>query len=276
MVEAVIDDVLTQIDAMAPVSVEASAPAPEDAGSLAPTEGGVPAPAEAGAPAPIHDVPDSDEQYYSQTERLVRAAVFVYRSRGYNGTITIAHKVGIFTETVSIQVRPSSESDNSPTPIGGPAATGDGVGGGAGVEPTADIATEGAPDMTVGGTAGGAAVGDAALMHSENAKVGRLFEMLLGRLERRAASWDAMDHDLDPVLGASATLGFAMPFIKVGWGITVSLSITKSSLLRWARGVSLPQAPNGCPRVGKRFHTPDSACSSAFAASDAVLIAEDL
>lgn len=82
--------------------------------------------------------------------------------------------------------------------------------------------------------------------------------------------------DLDPVLGASATLGFAMPFIKVGWGITVSLSITKSSLLRWARGVSLPQAPNGCPRVGKRFHTPDSACSSAFAASDAVLIAEDL
>ena len=89
MVEAVIDDVLTQIDAMAPVSVEASAPAPEDAGSLAPAEGGVPAPAEAGAPAPIHDVPDSDEHYYSQTERLVRAAVFVYRSRGYNGTITM-------------------------------------------------------------------------------------------------------------------------------------------------------------------------------------------
>jgi len=69
---------------------------------------------------------------------------------------------------------------------------------------------------------------------ADDTKAGRMFEALLARLEKRALSWDSMC-GVDPVLSASATVGFAMPLIKVGWGFTTSLSITKSSLLRWAR-----------------------------------------
>ena len=141
---------------------------------------------------------DGDEQY-SQAERIIRDAVALYRARGYVGTITISHKVGIFTETCSLSVR----SDAIP------------------------------PASKEGGTAS----------KVEDSRAGRAFETLLARLERRAMSWDTMgshavgseeDADpmegIDPVLGASASLGFAMPVIKVGWGLTISLSITKSTL----------------------------------------------
>lgn len=79
----------------------------------------------------------------------------------------------------------------------------------------------------------------------DDAKAGRVFATLLARLERRAANWDdtmGCLEDIDPVLGASAQIGFKVPVIQVGWGVSVSLSITKSSLLRWKAYVADPKA----------------------------------
>lgn len=75
----------------------------------------------------------------------------------------------------------------------------------------------------------------------DGTRAGRVFETLLNRLERRAQKWAAAEEalegmeDLDPDLAASAQIGFAMPVIKLGWGVGVSLSIKQSTLLRFAK-----------------------------------------
>ena len=48
---------------------------------------------------------------------------------------------------------------------------------------------------------------------------------------------------LDPSLTQSASIGFAVPVVKLGWGVSVSLTVSASSLLRWSeRQASLVEA----------------------------------
>jgi len=63
----------------------------------------------------------------------------------------------------------------------------------------------------------------------------RIFDTLLLRLERRAEGWDNYLANINPSLTTTAQIGFRAPVINVGWGISVSLTITKSSLLHWKR-----------------------------------------
>ena len=67
-------------------------------------------------------------------------------------------------------------------------------------------------------------------------RAGLVFATLLSRLERRARSWQAFsgDEGLDPNLTQSAQIGFAIPVVKLGWGVSVSLTVSASTLLRWA------------------------------------------
>mmetsp|Transcript_19774 Transcript_19774/g.45435 ORF Transcript_19774/g.45435 Transcript_19774/m.45435 type:complete len:267 (-) Transcript_19774:209-1009(-) len=181
-------------------------------------------------PAATHDADERD----STARQMIRDAVAVYRSRAYTGSITISHKVGIFTETCSLSVRN-------------------------------DVAAA----LPEDGAANGA-------LPADNPKLGRALAALLARLERRAVSWDSMDsgcmQGLDPLLSTSASFGFAVPLIKVGWGFTISLSITKTSLLRWAR------RRDGGDVVAKAIASPSASddTSSALAASaDALLLADE-
>ena len=64
---------------------------------------------------------------------------------------------------------------------------------------------------------------------------GRIFDTLVSRLEKRADSWDQYINkkDIDPSLTSSAQVGFKAPIINIGWGLSVSLTITTKSLLNW-------------------------------------------
>ena len=61
------------------------------------------------APSPPHLKVDcwwqrrekSGDDNYGHVQRLVREAVACYRARGYDGTITMSHTVGHFTESCS-------------------------------------------------------------------------------------------------------------------------------------------------------------------------------
>ena len=77
-----------------------------DAGLVKIEESGRERSGSAGTAAAVADKAHAESQdQYGQSHRLVRAAVLVYRARGYNGSITIAHKMGIFTETCTIAVK---------------------------------------------------------------------------------------------------------------------------------------------------------------------------
>jgi len=144
-----------------------------------------------------------DEQH-TQVQRLVQQAVRLYRARGYTGTINMSHHVAYFTESASVSVKAE-----------------DGA-----VPSAADAAEAKLRFDTDGGQAG------------------VVFSTLLARLERRAQSWQAVSgmEGLDPNLTSSAQIGFALPVIKLGWGVSVSLSVSTSSLLRWARIAAAAQS----------------------------------
>ena len=143
-----------------------------------------------------------DEQY-THVQMLVRDAVRIFRARGYTGTINMSHTVAHFTESCMLRVE-------------GPK---DGV----------------APWESA--TAGCDAASRADSAMDEHGRSGAVFNTLLMRLERRARSWHVMsgDEGLDPSLTSSAHVGFALPVIKIGWGVSVSLTVTTSSLLRYAK-----------------------------------------
>ena len=142
---------------------------------------------------------EADEKT-TQVQRLVRDAVLLYRARGYQGTISMTHTVGYFTESCRVVVcKRDPEAERSwwsraPVPTTTP---GDGT------------------------------------------KAGRVFETLLARLEKRAQKWQAIEEalsgleDINPDLSAAAQIGFAVPIIKLGWGVGVALTISKSSLLHY-------------------------------------------
>jgi hypothetical protein len=148
------------------------------------------------------------EEKATQVQRLVRDAVILFRSRGYEGNIAMTHTVGYFTESCRVAVTALKEEPEQRSRLAGLWGR-----------------TPPKPTMKPG----------------DGTRAGRVFETLLHRLERRAEKWAAAEdelqgmEDLDPDLSASAQIGFAMPVIKLGWGVGVSLSIKQSSLLRWAK-----------------------------------------
>ena len=129
----------------------------------------------------------------------MRDAVRIFRARGYTGTINMSHNVAYFTESCSVRV-------------------------------DAKLAEALACGLDV------LSAEEASNTMGEHGRAGKVFATLLARLERRACAWQALAgvEDLDPMLTSSAHIGFALPVIKLGWGVSVSLSVTTSSLLRYA------------------------------------------
>ena len=169
---------------------------------------------------------EGDAQF-TQVQRLLREAVRLYRARGYCGSISLSHNVAYFNESVSLKV--------------------DGPGAGEALpwekEDQGDVAQKLALQVANDAIAS-ALTDDPASAASESAgaeiakegQAGYVFATLLARLERRAKSWQALSgvENLDPNLTQSAHIGFAIPVIKIGWGVSVSLTVSASSLLRWA------------------------------------------
>lgn len=140
------------------------------------------------------------DQQYSHVQVLVRDAVRIFRARGYTGTINMSHNVAYFTESCSVRVDGSKLAEALACGL--------------------DVLSAEEASNTMG----------------EHGRAGKVFATLLARLERRACAWQALAgvEDLDPMLTSSAHIGFALPVIKLGWGVSVSLSVTTSSLLRYA------------------------------------------
>ncbi|KOO25495.1 hypothetical protein Ctob_002804 [Chrysochromulina tobinii] len=140
------------------------------------------------------------DQQYSHVQVLVRDAVRIFRARGYTGTINMSQNVAYFTESCSVRVDGPKLADA--------------------LACVSDVLSAEEASNTMG----------------EHGRAGKVFATLLARLERRACAWQALagGEDLDPMLTSSAHIGFALPVIKLGWGVSVSLTVTTSSLLRYA------------------------------------------
>ena len=146
------------------------------------------------------DAEAEGDENWTKVQRLMRDAVLLFRARGYEGYITMSYSVLYFTESINVRVTAPSSG-------------------------LAPWEQEGGKDAHAEAPAGLGASGAA----------GRAFDTLLARLSHRAANWDPATKgmgDIDPMLGANASIGFAVPVIKLGWGVSVSLSISHSSLLR--------------------------------------------
>ena len=147
-----------------------------------------------------------DTQQYGRVQMVVRDAHNLFRYRGYCGSIHCSQKVGIYQEGVTVDI-PKDEVAVPPWE-----------------RPLSDEA------------ALQASLDPCIFMH-DGSRQGRIFAALLERLERRAASWAGIKMDaagVDPLLEASSAIGFTLPFFNLGWEVAVSLSIYKSSLLRWS------------------------------------------
>lgn len=168
----------------------------DDEGSVAYKEASGAKEALAGGPvcSDREDGGEADREKYTVVQRLVHDAVAVYKARGYAGTISVSSTIAFFNESVSVRLDGSGWQDR----------------------PLSDADEVRALDL--------------------DSRVGRLFTRLLQRLEHRASSWAtaSVDDDFDVLLGASASLGLAVPIIRIGWGVSISLAATKRTLLRWA------------------------------------------
>ena len=147
-----------------------------------------------------------DTQQYGRVQMVVRDAHNLFRYRGYCGSIHCSQKVGIYQEGVTVDI----SKEEVAVPLW--------------ERPLSDEA------------ALQASLDPCMFMH-DGSRQGKIFAALLERLERRAASWAGVKMDaagVDPLLEASSAIGFTLPFFNLGWEIAVSLSIYKSSLLRWS------------------------------------------
>jgi len=145
-----------------------------------------------------HEAELAGDEQNSHVQVLLQEAIEVFRARGYNGTINLSQTVAYFNESVSVAVKPLS------------------------------------PDVAPWEQKGADQLPPAAM---PKGRAGRVFATLISRLERRARSWQAFSSGIegvDPNLSQSAHIGFAIPVVKIGWGVSVSLTVSASSLLRWA------------------------------------------
>jgi len=165
---------------------------------------------------------DADEKH-SHIQLLIREAVRLYRARGYCGTINMSSTVAYFTESVSVSVKKPE------------------------MPPWEANSGSDAEDATA-----------ASVKHlaAANGKAGLVFKTLLSRLERRAKSWQAFAgvEGLDPNLTSSGQIGMRVPVINVGWGVSISLTVSASSLLAWteheARCAAIDEADAVATEVG--------------------------
>jgi len=165
---------------------------------------------------------DADEKH-THIQLLVREAVRLYRARGYCGTINMSSTVAYFTESVSVSVKkpemPPWEANSA-------------------------------------SDADAAAAASVKHLAAANGKAGLVFSTLLSRLERRAKSWKAFAgvEGLDPNLTSSGQIGMRMPVINVGWGVSISLTVSASSLLAWteheARCTAIEEGEAAATEVG--------------------------
>ena len=184
--------------------------------------------AEGGATDDVAAEAEGDARH-TQVQRLVREAVRLYRARGYDGSVNMSHTVAYFNESVSVKVDGSESAPWEKSHKGG--------------KEEEEAAEELAMNMT--NEAISSALNEEPVVHASEAAAaqiakeghaGLVFNTLLARLERRAQSWQALSgvEGLDPMLTQSAQIGFAIPVIKLGWGVSVSLTVSASSLRRWA------------------------------------------
>jgi hypothetical protein len=180
---------------------------------------------------------------HSQVQRLVKEAVRVYRARGYTGSINMAQTVAYFNESVSVTLKGPEAGEPLPW------QKADGTDKKVEVEkvevepadfPNDELAAavaEEAISMALSAEDENGVDADASVAAiAKEGQAGLVFTTLLARLERRAKSWQAMSNDagLDPMLTQAAQIGFQVPIVKLGWGVSVSLTVSASSLLRWA------------------------------------------
>jgi len=157
----------------------------------------------------------------TQVQKLLREAIKVYRARGYAGTINLSHTVAYFNESTSCSIK---APDVAPW------------------EAAKDPEAEGDTDSHDGSTD---------RMAEEGSSMAIVFTTLVSRLERRAKSWQAFNNmeGLDPNISQSAQIGFAIPVVKIGWGVSVTLTVSASTLLRWAEHVASLEARAASPTL---------------------------
>jgi len=160
-----------------------------------------------------------DEQF-THVQILLKEAIKIYQARGYAGTISLSQTVAYFSESASMAIK---APNHAPWEGGG-----DEGGGAASATPASDSSSE--------AEAAAPHDGSTDKIAAEGGRAGVVFATLLSRLERRARSWQAFSgvEGLDPNLSQSAQIGFALPVVKLGWGVSVTLTVSASTLLRWA------------------------------------------
>jgi len=162
------------------------------------------------------------DSQHSQVQRLLNDAIKLYRARGYKGSINMSHTVAYFNESVSVAVNGPAFGEPAPWQL--------------------EDASEDAVASAAAGAADDSDKAEANIV--KEGQAGLVFATLLARLERRAKSWQALsgEEHVDPSLTQSAQIGFAIPVVKLGWGVSVSLTVSSSSLLRWAEHVASLEA----------------------------------
>ena len=66
-----------------------------------------------------------------------------------------------------------------------------------------------------------------------NKNIAGIFSALVHRLTSRAKAWNI--ESINPKLTSSVQLGFRAPLINVGWAVSLTFTISRSSLLRWEK-----------------------------------------
>jgi len=214
-----------------------------------------------------HDAEAAGDAQHTQVQKLVREAVRLYRARGYCGSINMAQTVAYFNESVSVRV--DGPAAGEPMPWEKPRRKSKRS---AAAKQTADELAAAVAEEAVALALSDASsddAGDVGAM-SKHGQAGYVFTTLLARLERRAKSWEAIagDEKLDPSLTQSAHIGFAIPVIKVGWGLSVSLTVSASSLLRWSEHEAMLAAIANGDQNAKALHAQALANAANWKASD--------
>lgn len=173
---------------------------------------------------------EEGDAQHTQVQKLVREAVALFRARGYCGSINMGHTVAYFNESVSVRVDGPGAGDALPwekTTVDDESTD----------DTIAAAVSEAAIALALDEASGKESEPSSVTQISKSGQAGYVFATLLARLERRAKSWEVLsgDEKLDPSLTQSAQVGFAIPIVKLGWGVSVSLTVSASSLLRWAK-----------------------------------------
>ncbi|KAH8069769.1 hypothetical protein JL721_5659 [Aureococcus anophagefferens] len=93
------------------------------------------------------------------------------------------------------------------------------------------IAADVAPGEPGAGDDPETAVADAAWLEAGEER--RAPPSLVARMERRAIAWSHVPNVPDPMLGSQGAVGLTLPFIKFAYSVSIALSVSRSSLLRW-------------------------------------------